>query len=194
MIQIICPACQKLQPESELMIDSALKQNCHYCGVIFEVNVTKNAFLGTEKLTGKIVSKGLLDHTTEESLAFKVEPKIRTLFGIILFLVGAAVVMSVQGKLEIVLLSGISFAAGVLAGMLAGRLGYSEILTPGGAGFPAGLVLSLLIALKSGGSFQDQMRTAFPIFGIYSLGSFLGGVAAWALRKFFDVKLGDTKN
>ena len=195
MIQIQCPACQKIQPEADLMIDAALKQRCNFCGVQFEVNITQNAFLGTEKISGKIVSKGLLDHESQEDLAFRVEPKIRMIFAMLIFLFGFVTVFIFRGgpfhNGILILLTLVCISAGVFAGMLAGRLGYSEVLTPGGAGVLAGLALAGMFALQAQGDMQTIFRSAFPIFGVYSVGSFFGGLLAWILRKFFDVKLRD---
>lgn len=199
MIEIQCPACQKVQPEAELMLGDAMKQRCNYCGALFEVNVTKSAFLGTEKLSGKIVSKGLLDMQSEDLLAFKIEPKVRALFAFLMFFVGAAILVASHGTLQthmLVFLAVVCVAAGVFGGMLAGRLGYSEILTSGGAGFLAGIALAALFSIlarggEGGADMKTILQSAFPIFGVYSVGSFAGGTVAWILRRFFHIKLGD---
>ncbi len=197
MIQIQCPACQKVQPESDLMIDAALKQRCNYCGVVFEVNITKNAFLGTEKISGKIVSKGLLDSESDQELAFKIEPTIRTVFAVFLFLLGASVVFFTHGepftKMLLIILAVICLATGAVAGMLAGRVGYSEVLTPGGAGVIAGLALAAIFSLQSRGEMQSVIQHAFPMFGVFAVGSFAGGIVAWVLRKFFGIRMQDAE-
>ncbi len=194
-MQIQCPACQKIQPEAEMMIADTLKQRCNFCGAQFEVNITKSAFYGTEKISGKIVSKGLLDSESDRELAFRVEPKIRTLFAVFLFMSGAVAVFLLRGAPltmgVLVLLGLICVASGVFAGMLAGRLGYSEILTSGGAGVLAGLALAVIFSLQAQGEMQGIVHSAFPIFGVYSVGTIIGGISAWALRTFFDVRLKD---
>jgi hypothetical protein len=192
-LDIQCPACQKMQPEGDLMIGSSLKQRCNFCGALFEVNVETSAFKGNEKISSKIVSKGLLDLATEDILAFKVEPKIRTLFAMFLFIVGAVILMVTGAPLQtapLIFLAVICVTSGLFAGMLAGGLGYSEVLTPGGAGVIAGLVLAILISVQ----LQEMaaiFRSALPIFSTNAVGTILGGMIAWTLRKFFNIKLDD---
>ena len=180
MIQIQCPGCRKIQPETEMMINSALTQTCAFCGIEFQINVEKNR-AAQETLSGRIVSKGLLD-VSSEGFTFKVEPKIRTLFAFFIFFVDPLVHYSRLPR-PFLWVAVFCAALGTVAGMLAGSLGYSEILTSGGAGFFAGLVLGLLKVVLIGGGLEEGLKEGLPIFGLYSISSLMGGIVAWFLTK-----------
>jgi len=194
MIKIECPACQKIQPEADLMIQDTLKQRCNFCGATFEVDIAANAFVGNEKIGGKLISKGLLDQGDQGFTAYRIDPTVRNVFGIALIFIGLiAIVVSKGGStvphLPLILLF-ICALTGTFAGMLAGKTGYSEILTPGAAGVIAGLLVGMMYTLIIPGEQAELIRKASSLFGVYSIGSFAGGLIAWSLRKFFKISLG----
>ena len=187
----------KVQPEGDFVIDASMKQRCSFCGAEFEVNMTKSEVTGSEKVSGKIVSKGLLDYGDDDTLAFRVEPKVRMAHAAVLFVAGLLVVsvlresFSQNGLLGILFM--VSAAIGIFSGMLARRVGYSEVLTAGGGGVMAGVVLGLLFGLQVRGDTWGMVGRTLTLFGVCSVGSFAGGILAWILRRFFNVRLGEAE-
>jgi hypothetical protein len=86
-------------------------------------------------------------------------------------------------------LSLICLAAGTYAGMIASKRGYSGVLTAGGAGFFAGLMRFAMYYAMVPGNLLAKLKVALPVFGIYCMFTFLGGLFSWVLGKFLDIRL-----
>ena len=91
--------------------------------------------------------------------------------------------------LSLVVLAIICYLAGIWIGMTAERNGYNAAFTAGGAGFLAGTLRSAVLFAFIVGATIYKFSIALPIFGVYGTFTFLGGLTAWALRKFWKIQL-----
>lgn len=139
--------------------------------------------------------KPILETSSSERMAYKVDGGVRMIAAFCLFLADPAiqilhrlvarhVVFSPYAVLCLVCL-----IAGTYIGMVSARRGYSGVLTAGGAGFFAGLLRFVLHYVLVPGGLMAKLKVALPVLGIYCMFTFLGGLLSWALRKFLDIRL-----
>lgn len=204
-----CPACHKIQTEES--------SECQFCGIVFEKWYVK---MGIKPIENEIkeepqttsnsenivkpadhsalfvpTERSVLDTSSDDILAFRVDSQIRTLFGLLFFFVDPTVRFIhhfISPKVPFSLYTAIaiiSILMGIYIGMIAKKRGYSDVLTAGGSGFLGGILRSLALYLLVPGTLIDKFSAALPVFGIYSVCAFIGGITAWILRKFLDIKL-----
>ncbi len=178
-----CPVCHKIQLE-----DSSAE--CQFCGLIFEKWRAKQEFkTPAEKF------HALLEVSSSEILAYRVDAETRTLFGLLLFFVDPSIKLilpllpSSNFFSPYPLLSVVCFVAGILIGMIADKRGFSGILTAGGAGLFGGVLRFFGLCVLLPGTFSERVFASLPTFGIYALIPFLGGGLSWVFKKFLKITL-----
>ena len=190
-----CPACGRKQPAPGVVASDP--DECVYCGVIFskyqEVKARRPEPPPAPPAPDGPEPRPLLESTSAEAMAYRVDPHLRTVFALLLFwaqpLAGALHRVAQWSFSPYVTTSLLCFACGVYVGMLANRRGYSDVLTAGGAGFLAGALRMMVLFVVLPGTGFQRWKEALPPFGIYSAYAFIGGLFALVLRKFLGVRL-----
>lgn len=124
--------------------------------------------------------------TSSNLSSYRVSPTLKVIFAILFAMtepVAIWLLPILPDALQVpffMLIGVLCLGLGYLCGRVAGALGFSPIFTAGSAGFWAGLIKVATSFIIDRGTATAVLTTAMPVYGIYCLAGFMGGVVALA--------------